>query len=378
MSNSSGRRNILYYLGGFNPVGGVEVFASELIQAMPDDLAERSVAVWSGPVGQLPLLTAIRSVADRFRRTPIRWGCRWAIPDRMLLPMGLRLAADADLIVFPKLMPASIHLRLRRARGRRGGPVPSVLVIPYRPAELWPHGAEPGLLDCFDTIVAPAASFAQDLAQLGYRGRTEVINLIPPAPPAVPAGLAPRSDVLRLGYLGRLEPDKNIPYLLQIARVLAERNQPPIELHLFGDGTRRQEMEKLAAESQNLRSRVFFHGVVQGEAKWQAIDSCDLFLNTSFTEGQCIVALEVLSRGRPLAATPVGALPDILQSAEAGSLIPLNDAPAAANIVADVAARWTQGRINPAAIRDYFEARFGRKATVAAYAALFRSMMDAP
>jgi glycosyltransferase involved in cell wall biosynthesis len=370
-------RNILYYCGGFNRVGGVEAFAAELIAAMPDELAERSVAVWSEPVRKLPQLQAIRSVADRFRRSPIRWGCRWGVPDWVLLPMGERLAARADLILFPKLMPAPIHLRLRRVRGKRGGPVPSVLVIPYRPGELWPNGAEPGLLDCFDTIVVPAGSFAQDLLKLGYRGRTEIINLIPAAPPAAASEVTAGSAALRIGYLGRLEADKNIPYLLQIAQLLAERKEPPIELHLFGDGSLRQELEKSAAACQALRSRVFFHGLVQGEDKWRAIDSCDLFLNTSFTEGQCIVALEVLSRGRPLAATPVGALPDILQSVETGALIPLNDAAAAAAIVADLADRWSRGQINPAAIRAQFESRFGRKATIAAYADLFRRMMDA-
>ena len=93
MPSSSDRRNILYYCGGFNRVGGVEAFAAELILSMPDELAERSVAVWREAVRNLPLLSAIRARSDHFARSPIRHGCRWSVPDWVLLPMGKRLAA---------------------------------------------------------------------------------------------------------------------------------------------------------------------------------------------------------------------------------------------------------------------------------------------
>jgi glycosyltransferase involved in cell wall biosynthesis len=163
---------------------------------------------------------------------------------------------------------------------------------------------------------------------------------------------------------------------MRITELLVTQYHLRVELHLFGEGAQRRHLESLVAASEALRSRVVLHGMIQAREKWSAIDSCDIFLNTSFTEGQCIVALEVLSRGRPLAATPVGALPDILDDPQTGDLIPLNDAGAAAKIVADLAARWTGGGITPAAIRDHFEKRFGRKATVAAYAELFREMME--
>jgi glycosyltransferase involved in cell wall biosynthesis len=126
----------------------------------------------------------------------------------------------------------------------------------------------------------------------------------------------------------------------------------------------------------NSSARIVFHGSVAGKAKWDAIDSCDLFLNTSWTEGQCIVALEVISRGRPLLATPVGALPHIIDSPEVGSLIPLNNAAAAAEIVASVASRWKSGEINPAAIQARSDQRFGRDAIASGYVRLFSELLS--
>jgi glycosyltransferase involved in cell wall biosynthesis len=370
------RKNILFYCGGFQPVGGVESFTIDLIDCLPREMADISLVMWGKPLSEIPGLGPIKRRASEFRRSFVRWGCRWNVPDRVLLPVGLRMARRADLLVFAKIMPLRVHLKLRNVPGPSGGPIPSVLVIPYRPAEMWPNGPDQNLLDCFDVIVVPAPSFADDLHAMNYRGRVEVLGLLPP--PAAPVSPRPHSEngSIRLGFLGRLEHQKNIPYMLEIFQRLSSAPEP-FELHLFGDGSQRQELEQKAAQNSSA-SRIVFHGTVAGKAKWDAIDSCDLFLNTSWTEGQCIVALEVLSRGRPLAATPVGALPHIIDSPQVGSLIPLNDSAAAAAIVANVASRWKSEEINPSAIRARSDQRFGRDAIASGYVRLFSELLSVP
>jgi glycosyltransferase involved in cell wall biosynthesis len=338
-------------------------------------MADVSVVLWGKPLSEIPGLAPIKAYATEFRRSFFRWGCRWALPDRLLLPVGTRMAQRANLLVFAKILPPPIHLRLRKVLGPDGRPIPSVLVIPYRPAEMWPQGADKALLGCFDVIVVPAPSFADDLQAMNYRGRTVVLSLLPP--PAAPILPPPWSanGVIRLGYLGRFEHQKNLGYMLDIFDRLSGSKTDPFELHMYGDGTEWMDLEQKAASSP-AADRIEFHGIVNGKAKWDAIDSCDLFLNTAWTEGQCLVALEVLSRGRPLAATPVGALPHIIDSPEVGSLIPLNDAPAAAQIVSSVASRWKSGEINPSTIGERSYRRFGRDEIVSRYVRLFRELLD--
>ncbi len=371
------RKNILFYCGVFAPVGGVESFTIDLINCLPRDMADISVALWSKPLREIPGLGPIKAYATEFRRSFFRWGCRWALPDRLLLPVGLRMTQRADLLVFAKIMPSQIHLRLRTVLGSDGRPIPSILFIPYRPAEMWPRGPEKGLLDCFDVIVAPAPSFAEDLQAMHYRGRTEVLNLLPP--PAAPHLPPPwhKDGVIRVGYLGRFEHQKNLGYLLDIFQFLCESTKERFELHMYGDGSEWMELEQKAA-SYPTAQRIVFHGIVEGKAKWDAIDSCDLFLNTSWTEGQCLVALEVLSRGRPLVATAVGALPHIIDSPDLGSLIPFNDAAAAAKIVSSVASKWKSGKINPSTISERSFQRFSRDNIISRYLSLFRELLSIP
>jgi len=113
--------------------------------------------------------------------------------------------------------------------------------------------------------------------------------------------------------------------------------------------------------------RVTFHGVTPRAELPRFIDSCDLFLITSLTEGQCLVALEILSRGRPLVATPVGALPDVLRATELGRLAPLNDAAVYAGAVAELADQIGKGSITPETIVASFRERFDYEAILNRY-----------
>ncbi len=86
------RKNILFYCGGFQPVGGVESFTIDLINCLPPDMADISLALWGKPLREIPNLMPIKASAAEFHRSFFRWGCRWNLPDHLLLPAGLRMA----------------------------------------------------------------------------------------------------------------------------------------------------------------------------------------------------------------------------------------------------------------------------------------------
>jgi glycosyltransferase involved in cell wall biosynthesis len=376
MPETGRRKRILYYCGGFHYIGGVESFAAELITSVPDDLADRWVAAWSRPVKSVPLLAGVRAKSQRFERTFLRWGCRWAWPDKLLLRYAWRMAQQADVMVFPKVMPFEIHYRLRSIRNAGGRPIPAVLVVPYRPAEMWNKGVPRELLDCFDAIVLASPSFSGDLRKLGYRGRAEVISLISMVPARPVTALPSAQSVIRLGFLGRLDPQKNLRYMMKVIEALGQREKYPFELHMFGDGIQRQEIEQLVSSSPFLSGHVTLHGMVGGDEKWEAIDSCHVFLNTATTEGQYLAGLEILSRGRPVVATGVGALPDILDTPELGALMPLDDPAGAAGAIAEVIDRVKSGSISPARIRAIYDQRYGREVTLAKWVKLLGEMLE--
>jgi glycosyltransferase involved in cell wall biosynthesis len=164
-----------------------------------------------------------------------------------------------------------------------------------------------------------------------------------------------------------MAPQKNLDYLFEVYERLssAPKDDLSYELHLFGDGAeRRQLTERCAARA---LPDVTFHGEIPRESVCGAIDTCDIFLNTSRTEGQCLAALEVLSRGRPLVATPVGALPEVLAQPDLGKLAPLDDPGAFAAKVTELAGEIREGRVSPRSVSEAFRKRYDAQAVLQRY-----------
>lgn len=135
----------------------------------------------------------------------------------------------------------------------------------------------------------------------------------------------------RLLCVGRLVPVKGIDTLLR-AFAIAVREQPELTLDIAGDGPLRGDLESLAAEL-GLGAAVRFLGRVEGVTA--EMEQAAAVLVPSLGEGFGMVALEAAERGRPVIASAVGGLPEIVDDGRTGVLVPRADAPAlAAAIVA--------------------------------------------
>ena len=360
------------YLGGFAKVGGIEAFARDFLLAIASVYPERELVMWGRRDTDHRLLNEIAGSGARITRSPWRWGCLWNVPDFVLVPTGLNSVRHAAAVVFKRPPPKTVLRILRAAASLTGRKIPFVLIMPYGPGEYWGHAQASPSCDFFDLITVQSEQGVHELRKIGYRGRIENIPLLPPktvAPVAYPS--ASGDGIIRLGFLGRLVEQKNVGYLLEIFRRLSAKSAK-FELHLFGDGPQRAELEQKCAEL--ALPNVTFHGEVPRDAVAQAIDSCDLFLNTSLTEGQCIVALEVLSRGRPFIATPVGALPELLSQKELGRLAPLDDAETFATRVNEVVEEVHAGSITPQSVVRAFRVNYDYDGIVNRYLALLASL----
>ncbi len=147
----------------------------------------------------------------------------------------------------------------------------------------------------------------------------------------------------RVGLVGRLAPVKNHRMLLEAAvRLRGGGRVPPVEFAIVGDGELRDDLEQEAA-ALDLLDAVAFQGWRRDMAAvYAALDAVAL---TSLNEGTPVTLIEAMAAARPVVATAVGGVPDLLghvledlgcgvMRTERGLRIPSGDERALAHAVA--------------------------------------------
>ena len=135
----------------------------------------------------------------------------------------------------------------------------------------------------------------------------------------------PGSNIL---FVGRLVERKGVKYLIEAFDELS----PDIgaTLTIVGEGPERKNLEKLV-ESKGLQDRVIFKGRVSDEELEQCYKECDVFVlpacidSKGDTEGLGVVLLEAMSYKKPVIASNVGGIVDIVKDGETGLLVPEKD-----------------------------------------------------
>jgi glycosyltransferase involved in cell wall biosynthesis len=167
---------------------------------------------------------------------------------------------------------------------------------------------------------------------------------------AARAGLGVDAEAELVVYVGRLVPEKGLSELLDAATMLAPQ-RPRLRLALIGDGPMRAELEGRLAADPSLR--VALPGALgpQEVARWMA--AADLVTLPSYSEGHPNVLVEALACGRPVVATPVGGIPEVVD-ADCGVLVPVRDPAALAAGLADVLDRsWDESALARRFSRDW-------------------------
>jgi glycosyltransferase involved in cell wall biosynthesis len=128
-------------------------------------------------------------------------------------------------------------------------------------------------------------------------------------------------DDFVMGAIGRLEPQKGHQYLFHALAVLRPK-LPEIRLWVVGDGTLRESLERLATEL-DLLANVRFVGNRRDMRSIYA--ALDLVVMPSLWEGLPIALLEAMACRRPIIATSVGGIPEVIQHEVNGILVPPKD-----------------------------------------------------
>lgn len=132
------------------------------------------------------------------------------------------------------------------------------------------------------------------------------------------AALPPRRDKeVRLLFVGRLAPVKGLHVLLDAMEQLLPEI-PELHLVLAGDGPDRTALETAAAR---LGDAVSFTGYLSQAKVAQAMRACDVFLLPSFAEGVPVVLMEAMASRKPVIATRVAGVGELVEDGKSGFLV---------------------------------------------------------
>jgi glycosyltransferase involved in cell wall biosynthesis len=168
--------------------------------------------------------------------------------------------------------------------------------------------------DLVELGVAPAEKFA--VIRLGIE-LDERIATAPDARAETRRQLGVPADAFVVGWIGRMTGVKNTDDVLTALRLLHDRGVDAY-LCMVGDGPDRDRIEHRAHEL-GVVKRCLFLGYQEQVARFYA--AFDGMILPSVNEGTPVSAIESLAAGRPVVATRVGGVPDVVDDGEDGFLV---------------------------------------------------------
>lgn len=144
----------------------------------------------------------------------------------------------------------------------------------------------------------------------------------------VPIGESPQ-----LLSVGRLSPEKGQLVLIEaVAQLVADGRDA--RLIMVGDGPMRDEIEAMIGQH-GLVEHVHLAGWASGQQVREHLNRSRVLVLSSFAEGLPVVLLEALAMGRPAVATQVSGIPEVVEPAQTGWLVPAGDAAALADAIGE-------------------------------------------
>lgn len=115
---------------------------------------------------------------------------------------------------------------------------------------------------------------------------------------------------LTIGYFGRLDPLKGVQYLIEAMKNLKE----DFNIIVVGDGESKNKYKKLAPYAK-------FLGRIEYKNMPYYYNLCDIVVSPSLSEGLGFTIIEAMSCGKPVIATKVGGIPEVIKNKNLGTLV---------------------------------------------------------
>ncbi|WP_069472142.1 glycosyltransferase family 4 protein [Candidatus Marithrix sp. Canyon 246] len=133
---------------------------------------------------------------------------------------------------------------------------------------------------------------------------------------------------------GRLVPEKDHAVLLQTIKILKQKNLCPKVL-IFGEGPLKDWLYQKILKEQ-LLEQVIVHKPIPHQELMRVVQAADIFVLPSIYEGFGLAHAEAMAMAKPVIATRVGGLTDLIENDVSGILVPPKDADSLANAIAQL------------------------------------------
>jgi glycosyltransferase involved in cell wall biosynthesis len=136
-----------------------------------------------------------------------------------------------------------------------------------------------------------------------------------------------------VGFVGRMVPVKDIPTLVRAFAIACAQSRN-LWLLLAGGGFLRSALDAEVRRA-GVSDRVHFVGWTEDLAR--IYSTIDILALSSLNEGTPVAVIEAMAAGKPVAATAVGGVPDVVSAGTTGLLVPPRDAEALAGALLQLA-----------------------------------------
>ncbi len=318
------RKKKILFVHGITEIGGAERELLGILQNLP---RYGNAPVVACP-GHGPLVEElIRRSIPRKEATFVPWRKLWGYFQRPAAIRGLRQVIEAE-------RPSLLHVNdiwwvpqtLRAAMGR------GIPLAAHVRQEIEPSKVSCYELERVDLVIAISEQVRRSLQMGGVRPeRVRVvysgINCSTLSPDdfghQARSRLGIPTHALVLGTVANLFSRKGYHVLLQaLPRILASVRQAHYLVVGKGDAEYERRLHSLTRQL-NVADRVHFVGFQPSVGPCLA--AMDLYVHPALMEGFGIAVLEAMAMARPVVATAVGGVPEIVRQGETGLLVPSGD-----------------------------------------------------
>lgn len=307
-----------------------------------------------------------------------------ARPQRFFSALRLALATGApgaralvyQLIYFAEALVLARHLRADGATHMHAHFTTNAATVAMLTSELTEipfsftlHGPA-DLLEPYRWKIGEKAARAAFVVTISHYARSQLMFHTDPAhwdrlhivhcgvdPDRYIGGGALPSGEIRAIFVGRVAPVKGLRLLVEAMVRLADEI-PNLNLTLVGDGPDRPLIEAAAAP---LGDRARFTGYLSQDDVADALKTADFAVLPSFAEGVPVFLMEALAAGKPVVATQVAGVGELVEPGIHGFLVPPGDVDsltrAISRMARDGAGRMAMGQAGREKVVREFDAR---------------------
>jgi L-malate glycosyltransferase len=138
-----------------------------------------------------------------------------------------------------------------------------------------------------------------------------------------------------IGTIKSLETNYGIDTLIKAFALVKKQYAGDVKLLICGDGTKEQELKKLAEET-GFANDILFAGRINQQEVPRYHNMIDVFVNVSLQESFGVAVIEAMACEKPVVVTAVGGLKEVTEENISGLFVPPADVEKTANAIASL------------------------------------------